>query len=249
MHGAWTFFVRLKTSLVDRICKITYTENMEILSAKNIVKSYGKKVLSDVSLSVYENECVGIIGCNGCGKSTLLAILSGGINADGGSLHICGENAKNRNVFSKYVGYMPQNDPLIEELSVRDNLQLWYSVAHKKLDMDVVFKMGLYDVLNKRVSTLSGGMKRRVNMAGALASGSKILILDEPSTGLDIVCRQEMSALYKEYLNMGRAIIMATHSKEEMENCTRLLLLEGGKLREIDKHIQIQELSEIMRRK
>ncbi len=221
---------------------------MEILRAENITKSYGKQVLNGVNLSIKENECIGIVGCNGCGKSTLLAILSGGINADGGTLYICGENAKNRKVFSKYAGYMPQNDPLIEELSVKDNLQLWYSVAHKKLDMSVVEKMGLYEVLNKRVSTLSGGMKRRVNMAGALASGSKLLILDEPSTGLDIVCRQEMAKLYKDYLGMGRAIIMATHSKEEMEQCTRLLLLENGKLCEIDKNMSMNELSDIMRR-
>lgn len=222
---------------------------MEILRAENVKKAYGKSVLNGVDISVSENECIGIIGSNGCGKSTLLAILSGGINADSGTLYICGESAKNRNVFSKYVGYMPQNDPLIDELSVKDNLELWYSVAHKKLDMKTVEQIGLADVLKKRVSTLSGGMKRRVNMAGALASGSRLLILDEPSTGLDIVCRQEMSILYKEYLGSGRAIIMATHSVEEMEQCTRLLFLKNGKLFEIDKSMGINEISNLMRRK
>lgn len=226
---------------------VNYTQTMEILCAQNITKQYGKGfVLSSVSLSVSENECVGIVGKNGCGKSTLLGILSGGIKADKGSICVCGEDASKKGVFSKYVGYMPQNDPLIEELSVRDNLELWYSLAHKKLDEKTVERMGLCDVLDKRVAHLSGGMKRRVNMAGALASGEKLLVLDEPSTGLDIPCRQEMARLYREYMSESRSIIMATHSMEEIRLCTRLLLLKDGKLCELDKNIDAEKLAHLM---
>ncbi|MBQ9833068.1 MAG: ABC transporter ATP-binding protein [Clostridia bacterium] len=221
---------------------------MEILKASEILKAYSKPVLKGASLTVSQNECIGIVGRNGCGKSTLLAILSGGIKADGGNVSICCEDAfADRRVFSKYVGYMPQNDPLIEELSVKDNLKLWYSIAKRPLDNSIIEKMGLKEVLNKRVSTLSGGMKRRVNMAGALASGSRLLILDEPSTGLDILCRQEMNELYRAYTNDGGAIIMATHSREEMDICTRLLLLDDGVLKEIDSRISMDELANMMK--
>ncbi len=223
---------------------------MELLQARTIKKSYKYPVLGGVSFSVSKGECIGIVGQNGCGKSTLLAILSGAIRADGGELFIRNVDAfKNRRVFAGAVGYVPQTDPLMEELTVKDNLKLWYGMAGRRVEEDVTVgstleMLGLIPVLRQRSGTLSGGMKRRLSIAGALAARSEILVFDEPSGGLDVVCRKEIIDYLKLYMARVGGIIIATHTQEELDLCTRVFLLEKGMLIEKRPRISLEEIAE-----
>ena len=140
-----------------------------MIEVTNISKSYGKKqILKDISFKADAGERVVIVGRNGCGKTTLLKILAGAMDPDGGKLNYFGENPlKNSAVFRKNCGYVPQENPLMEELSVLDNLRLW-GFNKNKPDEVILEQFELGELLKTKVSKLSGGMKRRVSLAELL---------------------------------------------------------------------------------
>ncbi len=189
-----------------------------MLTATNLCKKYGSQlILNDVSLSVGEGECIGIIGRNGCGKSTLLSILGGIERADSGKV-----------AGGARAGYLPQINPLLDDATVYENLCLWSS--DKENLKTVITDYDLCGIKNRKVSKLSGGMKRRLAIACAMVKRPGILMMDEPTTALDIeykgIIHQEMKA----YIEKGNSIILVTHEKEEMEMCDRLYSLENGAL-------------------
>ncbi len=204
-----------------------------IIEVSNIEKSYKKQVLNNISFTVEKGEIVGILGENGCGKTTLLSIMSGNKKADGGKLFYNGKNAvKDKKLFKKYVGYVPQENPLIDELSTADNLRLWYShknYADSKKD-GIIKKLGLTEYLNKKVSKLSGGMKRRISIAIALAENAPILIMDEPGAALDIYGKEEVRNYIKEFTENGGTVVMSTHDETEIKMCTALYVMKNGVL-------------------
>ena len=213
----------------------------------SIRKKYKKYVLEDISFSVEKGQCVGILGTNGCGKSTLLSIIAGTKKSDGGRIFYDGVDVtKNKSVFTDYIGYVPQENPLIEELSVNDNLKLWYSNSKKDLKKDflngVPAMLGLDAVKKIAVGKLSGGMKRRVSIAAALANDAPILILDELSAALDLVCKKEIREYLTQYLKKNGTIIMTTHEEDEIAICNRLLIMKDGKLSEVDSNSSIEAL-------
>ena len=213
----------------------------------SISKKYKKYVLEDISFSVEKGQCVGILGANGCGKSTLLSIMAGTKKSNSGRIIYNGIDAtKNKNIFTDYIGYVPQENPLIEELSVNDNLKLWYSNSKKDLKKDfldgVPAMLGLNEVKNVNVGKLSGGMKRRVSIAAALANDAPILILDELSAALDIVCKKEIRQYLIHYLKQNGTIVMTTHEEDEIAICNRLLIMKEGKLLEVDPNSSIDDL-------
>lgn len=213
----------------------------------NIRKKYKNVVLQDVSFSIEKGQCVGILGANGCGKSTLLSIMAGTKKSDGGRILYDGiDISKDKNIFTNYIGYVPQDNPLIEELSVNDNLKLWYSNSKKDLKKDflegVPAMLGLNEVKKTVVGKLSGGMKRRVSIAQALANDPPILILDELSAALDLVCKKEILKYLTYYLNNNGTIIMTTHEEDEIALCNRLLIMKEGKLSEVNKNLSIEAL-------
>ncbi len=222
---------------------------MLVLSADNIRKSYAVPVLNGVSLALNAGDCIGIVGRNGCGKTTLLSILAGGVRADAGTLAILGVDAfRNRRALNRLVGYVPQTDPLLDTLSVKDNLSLWYALSGKRLSDDLgadgtVAQFGLLPVLHQRAGTLSGGMKRRVNLVGALAAGERVLVLDEPSGGLDLPCSREILHHLRQYRMRGGAIVIATHDRDEMQLCNRVYLLANGALTEADASLSADQLA------
>ncbi|MGN1318770.1 MAG: ABC transporter ATP-binding protein, partial [Lachnospirales bacterium] len=179
-----------------------------IIRAKGITKKYRDYELKNITLEVSKGDIVGIIGKNGSGKTTLLSIMAGIKKADKGELFYedC-DVFKNKN-FSSYVGYLPQENPLIDELSVKDNLSLWCKKGHSK---DIINNLGIYEFLNKRVDKLSGGMKRRVSLGIALSKNPKILLLDEPSAALDIYGKEEILGIIKSFVKNGGTVIMSTH--------------------------------------
>ena len=142
------------------------------IEAENIRKSYGRKtiVLNGASFHAASGEYIAIVGANGCGKSTLLEILAGSLKADGGSLKIDGIDAfADAKMFQKYIGFVPQENPLMEKLSVRDNLKFWYCDTGRNMEADlqggVPAVLGVSGYLEKRVDKLSGGMKKRLAYA------------------------------------------------------------------------------------
>ena len=163
---------------------------MERIQAVNITSAYGKKrVLCGVNLSAEAGQCVGIVGTNGCGKSTLLNILSGLRKADSGEIYFDGNKAQGRQPFIQYVGYVPQENNLIPELSVMDNLRLWYSdtgALRQSIEQGFLNMLGIGSMCRMNAGKLSGGMKKRVSIGCALAGNPPVLILDEPDAALDL---------------------------------------------------------------
>ncbi len=195
-------------------------------------KRGGKQVLSDISMKAAPGECVGIIGRNGCGKSTFLSILTGIMKADSGEITFFGRNPmKEKGLFSQMCGYVPQKDPLIEDLTVRDNLRIW---CRGKGWQEHAFlqRFELADILDKRVSKLSGGMKRRVSIAAAAADLEPILVMDEPCSSLDYYQKEKVYGLIRDFTARKGTVFLCTHDRREMELCSRLYLIEDGTSRE-----------------
>ena len=199
-----------------------------------IRKSYKhKKVLESVSLKVEEGSCVGIIGSNGCGKSTLLSILAGVQKADGGSFLYQGKDMLNGTLLkTEIVGYVPQGNPLIEELNAWDNLRMWYDrkTIRRELSDGVLAMLGIDSFLKVPVYKMSGGMKKRLSIGCAVASRPPILLLDEPSAALDIVCKEQIYRYLRNFKEEGGIILLTTHDSQELELCDQCYILKQGKL-------------------
>ncbi|MBR6681800.1 MAG: ABC transporter ATP-binding protein [Clostridia bacterium] len=205
-----------------------------LIEIKNIKKNYGKKtVLSDISLKTEGGKCIGIIGGNGCGKSTLFSILAGVNKAKEGQFLLDGQDLlKNTRMRSSIVGYVPQGTPLIEELTAYDNLLLWYEKERmeKELSGGVLGMLGINDFLKVPVCKMSGGMKKRLAIGCAISNKPKILLLDEPSAALDIVCKEKIAEYLKSYKTNGGVIFLATHEVHELEMCDEIFIMRQGVL-------------------
>lgn len=216
-----------------------------MLKLENIHKSYGKAhILDGVSFDIVKGDCIGLIGGNGCGKTTLIQILCGTLKPEKGSILNGGEPVE-RADFKHLFGYLPQNDPLIDELTVKDNLKLWFSAMDIKFkNNDIVEKLGISDYLNKTVNKLSGGMKRRVSLCIAMANKAPILVMDEPTTALDLAAKGEIWRLLQNFIKNGGTIVLSTHDYDEIKRCSRLLLMKNGKLNEIDRKTSYDKIIE-----
>lgn len=226
---------------------------MAYIEVNGIVKNYGKTgVLKGASFYVNPGECVAIVGANGCGKSTLLGVLSGSHKADGGSMSINGQSPfKNKKIFSSYIGFIPQENPLMENLTVLDNLKFWYSGTGRDLKQDLINGVpavfGVNQYLNKNVNALSGGMKKRLSITCALAKNPPVLILDEPGASLDVVCKQDILNYLEAYKKSGGTIILTSHEEGELKLADRMYLLKNGVLVELNGHPVGNELMSIIR--
>lgn len=201
---------------------------------KNISKRYkGKQVLKDISLSAQGGTCIGILGVNGSGKSTLLSILAGVLRPDGGSF-LCDGNdlLREKALRSQYVGFVPQGTPLLEELSAKDNLLLWYDSdqLRRELEEGVLKLLGIGDFLKMPVSKLSGGMKKRLAIGCAVANRPPILLLDEPTAALDLPCKEEIARYLRQYKCSGGLLLLTTHDVMELSLCDRWYILKDGVL-------------------
>lgn len=208
-----------------------------ICQAVNITAGYKKKiVLKELSLDLESGSCTLIVGANGCGKSTLFSAMAGIKQVTSGQFLWKGKEIEKKQ-FGKLIGYVPQENPLFPELTVKDNLMLWYggkSALQKEMEGGAVEKLGLPEVLKKRVDTLSGGMKRRVCIACAMAGNPPVLIMDEPGAALDIECKKVLYAWLKDYRAAGGTVLMSSHEKAEWEMGDKVYLLQDGSLHKID---------------
>lgn len=212
---------------------------MPSIEVKDLQFAYGKhQVLQGLSFSAERGQCIGIVGKNGCGKSTLLGILAGMRKPKAGQILYDGKDAcRDRTLFRKIVGFVPQENTLFEELSVQDNLRLWYmdkKTLDQELEGGILAELGLKPLTAKTVKKLSGGQKKRVSIACALAGHPQILILDEPGAALDLIAKEEIAAYLATYKHQGGTILITTHEEQELRQCDRLLVLKNGKVSEVD---------------
>lgn len=200
--------------------------------------AYSKKnVLNDISFEVKPGTCVGIIGANGCGKSTLLSLITGSFKPKSGKITI------NSDV---NLGYVPQENPLLPDLSAYDNLLLWYKGSKKQLNKELknelVSMLGIDNFLKKPVKKLSGGMKKRVSLAIALINEPTVLIMDEPSAALDLPCKSDMHMYLRKFISLGRSVIITTHDEDELDLCDVLYCIKDTHLVKVDNKLRGDDL-------
>ena len=202
------------------------------IEIKQLHKRFQKKqVLRDINLTIRPGTCVGILGANGCGKSTLLSILAGVQSADGGRfLWDDRDLLRDSKARSAKVGYVPQGTPLIEELSARDNLLLWYDrkTMEQELENGFLGLLGIGEFLKVPVRKMSGGMKKRLSIGCAMAKHPPLLLLDEPTAALDLACKQSIAAWLRQYKAQGGTLLLTTHDVMELDLCDEWYIIKDG---------------------
>ena len=204
------------------------------IEVSNISKSYGaQKALDNISFSVKKGEIVGFLGPNGAGKSTLMKILTTYINADQGSAFVNGHDVNtNQKAVQLSIGYLPEHNPLYLDLYVREYLAFnadVYKVAKSRIE-EVIQMTGLTSESHKKIGQLSKGFRQRVGLANALLHNPDVLILDEPTTGLDPNQLIEIRNVIK---NAGKdkTVFLSTHIMQEVEAiCDRVIIINNGKI-------------------
>lgn len=205
------------------------------VTIEHLNKKIGRQtVLKDLSLYIGEGEVVGLLGPNGAGKSTLMKILTGLWRFDAGRVEVCGvDMARRPHAVAPYIGYLPENNPLYEEMYVLEYLRFMADISgcgNISLD-DLVARVGLADERRKKIGQLSKGYRQRVGLAQALMADPKLLVLDEPTTGLDPNQLEDIRELIRG-LGAGRTIILSTHIMQEVEAmCSRVVILSEGEIR------------------
>ena len=209
---------------------------------QHVNKFIGKQhVLKDISLSINDGEVIGLLGPNGAGKSTLMKIMVGVWDATSGELQV-----------PNSIGFLPEQNPLYEDMYVREYLRFFVGLRSKEqgaknkdqLVEDLIERVGLTAEANKRVGQLSKGYKQRVGLAQAMIGNPELLILDEPTTGLDPNQLEDIRALIRE-MGEQRTVILSTHILQEVKQmCTRVVIINHGEIK-VDKPIsEIEDLEE-----
>lgn len=203
---------------------------------ENISKYYGKqKAVDNLSIELNSGELVGFLGPNGAGKSTLMKIITGFLAADEGRVLINNEEVSPENHrIRRQVGYLPEHNPLYTDLYIKEYLQLtagMYGLKNKKQAAERVIEMtGLGPEQQKKIGALSKGYRQRVGLAQALIHDPAILILDEPTTGLDPNQLEDIRALIRN-ISREKTVLFSTHIMQEVEAiCNRVLIINKGKL-------------------
>ena len=207
---------------------------MEMIKVKNIVKKYKDvNALNDVSLTINEGELYGLLGVNGAGKTTLIKILSGLSKCDSGEAYINRLSLNEIDKIKEIIDVSPQETSVAMNLTVKENL-LFFQKLYDKEDENylnhIISSFGLQEVLSRRAKTLSGGWQRRLSIAVSLVSKPKILFLDEPTLGLDVLSRRELWNIIRE-LKGKMTIVLTSHYLEEIEAlCDRVGIMSKGKI-------------------
>jgi len=204
------------------------------IEVKNITKLYGEqKALNAISFTINKGEIVGFLGPNGAGKSTLMKILTGYLVASEGDVLVNNFNVNTHKInVQKSIGYLPENNPLYLEMYVKEYLQ--FNAAIHNISNDevpkIINKVGLTLEAHKKINQLSKGYRQRVGLAAALLHNPEVLILDEPTTGLDPNQLVEIRSLIKE-VGKDKTVLFSTHIMQEVEAiCDRVILINKGEI-------------------
>jgi lipooligosaccharide transport system ATP-binding protein len=212
---------------------------MNALTARGLRKSYGAaEVLCGVDLSVAPGECFGLLGPNGAGKTTTLKLCLGLIEPDAGEIELLGEPVPRRAREARArVGVVPQFDNLDPDFTVAENLQVfgrYFGLGRRTVEARVPGLLefaGLAGRAEAKISTLSGGMKRRLTLARALVNDPQLIFLDEPTTGLDPQARHLIWERLRRLTQEGKTLVLTTHFMEEAERlCQRLAIMDHGRI-------------------
>ncbi|MBK8785786.1 MAG: gliding motility-associated ABC transporter ATP-binding subunit GldA [Chitinophagaceae bacterium] len=206
------------------------------ITVNHLSKMYGaQKAVDDISFTVNKGEIVGFLGPNGAGKSTTMKIITGYLTASTGSATVCGiPVTENSNETKKKIGYLPEANPLYYDMYVREYLDFVtniHTVKNKKEKIEAVIKtVGLTLEANKKIGQLSKGYKQRVGLAAALIHDPEVLILDEPTTGLDPNQIIEIRELIKK-LGADKTVLFSSHILQEVQAiCDRVIIINKGKI-------------------
>ncbi|NLB53471.1 MAG: ABC transporter ATP-binding protein [Syntrophomonadaceae bacterium] len=210
--------------------------NNNCIVLQGVNKYYGKKqVLKDINLQVPYGQIFGLLGPSGCGKTTIVKIMTGILPANSGEVYVLNEVVPKLEVMNK-IGYMAQSDALYNTLTARENLEFFGTVygmkktfLYKRID-EVMAVVKLSEDLDKEVMAYSGGMKRRLSLAIAILHNPPVLLLDEPTVGIDPLLRQDIwTELYK-MTEQGVTIIVTTHVMDEAVKCHELAMMREGQV-------------------
>lgn len=210
-----------------------------MIEVEGLVKSYAeRRAVDGVSFTAADGEVFGLLGPNGAGKSTTLGCLYGLLQADAGQIRIDGFDLRTEGRQARArLGVVPQEMALYPDLSAAENLRFWggcYSLRGAELTRGVetaLERVGLSDRAAERVGRLSGGMRRRLNLAAGLVHGPSVLLLDEPTAGVDPQSRARILELVRKLADEGACVVYTTHYMEEAETlCDRLAVMDAGRL-------------------
>ena len=204
------------------------------IKIEQVSKFYGsQKALDQVSFEIGTGELVGFLGPNGAGKSTLMKIITGYLSSDGGTVSINGQIVETKNVaIRSQIGYLPENNPLYTDLYVREYLEMvagFYQLLDKKEQVAKMVELtGLKTEQHKKIGALSKGYRQRVGLAQALIHDPAVLILDEPTTGLDPNQLEEIRQLIRT-ISANKTVMLSTHIMQEVEAiCSRVIIINKG---------------------
>ncbi len=219
--------------------KIELRDLIMLISLKNIKKRYkDSTILSDISFNIKENEIFGLVGKSGSGKTTLFKIMIGACPYDMGIIFFEGKNLHNNlKKLRKNMGFAAQSNTLFEELSIFENSYYFgklYGMKRKKIKArfdELSSLLELKAFKNELIRNLSGGMMKRANLLVSLIHSPKLLILDEPTTGLDPLLRKNLWEYIREINKSGTTILVTSHLLDEIEeNCNRIAILNHGEI-------------------
>ncbi|HGZ9660103.1 TPA: ABC transporter ATP-binding protein [Staphylococcus aureus] len=211
-----------------------------IAKLDKVVKTYNKHhVLNEISMSINKGELLGLIGPSGSGKTTTIKCLLGMEKIDSGSAEIFAHKMPNRKALNR-LGYMGQTDALYENLTAYENLEFYGRLSGLKgnllkdnIEKHIVL-VNLEQASNKKVAQFSGGMKRRLSLAITLLAEPELIILDEPTVGIDPKLRQQIWQQFKQMTKDGKSVVITTHVMDEAERCDKVGLIVDGRIFAID---------------
>ena len=205
------------------------------ISIKNLTKKYGEQtVLNNITFEIGEGEVVGFLGPNGAGKTTTMKILAGALSYTNGQVNICRVEVSENPILTKsFVGYLPEQNPLYQDMYVKEYLLFvaeTYGLGKEKYERvnELIDRVGLRPEFQKKIGQLSKGFRQRVGLAQALIPNPKVLILDEPTTGLDPNQLEEIRALIRE-IGKDKTVLLSTHIMQEIKAiCNRVIVINNG---------------------
>ena len=231
-------------------------ENSNCIVVRKVNKFFDKKhVLKDIDLEIPYGHIYGLLGPSGCGKTTIVKIIAGILEATSGEAYILGQRMPQLSLMNK-IGYMAQSDALYGSLTAEENLEFLgaiYGMSKgdiKKRTAEVIELVNITEDLHKPVQAFSGGMKRRLSLAMAILHNPPVLVLDEPTVGIDPLLRRNIWAELNKLTEQGVTILVTTHVMDEAEKCHNLAMMRDGRIiakgtsQELQKKIGVDSIEE-----
>jgi ABC-2 type transport system ATP-binding protein len=207
------------------------------IEAKGVSKQYGEiTALDKLTLAIRPGEIFGLVGANGAGKTTLIKVLVGLLSPDAGQVRVLGLDPRAQApALRAQIGYMPQTPALYQDLTALENLRFFAAARAtgreaRRLAEAALAQVNLSDRGNDLVSTYSGGMKQRLSLSCALLHHPRLLLLDEPSTGVDLHLRQRLWRYFRDQVDGGGTIVVSTHQMDEVVHCDRVAIIRAGRV-------------------